>query len=202
MTKYVSRVECLLCTTIMLALLLTKTERGHDMIKQKAAQLHGTLINVGIVANKIHQCGRQWEGEGHARKCWELEPAPSAICATTAKETSAKIQNNEVFKCHWWSYCVSNNNWLSDDSSKLSDDSGKIFWWYGHQTIIFDDQHPASLVLSIRATKGGQKWKFSCVSSSILCNIYEDMLQKVWRRVCRMIVQMTTELDQIEEAKW
>jgi hypothetical protein len=35
----------------MLALLLTKIERGHNMIKLKSAQLHGTPPYVSIVAN-------------------------------------------------------------------------------------------------------------------------------------------------------
>jgi hypothetical protein len=41
----------------MLALSLTKSARGHIMIKLKTALLLGSSTNVGIVANSTHQHG-------------------------------------------------------------------------------------------------------------------------------------------------
>jgi hypothetical protein len=50
---------CCLQTSVlaMLALSLTKSARGHIMIKLKTALLHGSSTNVGIVANSTHQNG-------------------------------------------------------------------------------------------------------------------------------------------------
>jgi hypothetical protein len=52
----------------ILALLLTKNERGRNTINKKQ-QLHGTIKNGGILPKNMHQNGRQViRRKVHARK--------------------------------------------------------------------------------------------------------------------------------------
>ena len=119
----------------MLALSLTKSARGHIMIKLKTALLHGSSTNVGIVANSTHQNGWLEEEEFHASK-WKTRGSNFSHLYNNCKRHKLSVIDGGIVsiiiidfltmpaRIKGWDMDINNDLWLTTIVSKGNKERG------------------------------------------------------------------------------